>query len=422
MCPRVSFLVAVVAMSTGVVDVGAQFRRGMLADSTEITLYPHQPPATLLPAGPVELEFKNATGASARVVERLRETMERQLTENDSRLQIVPKGGTVVLTATVLEWNESRRSSTKYVSEKRQVGSRQVKDKNGNVKFEPIYEYGRNKPSVVVSGMAALRVEVRRRSGGTPMVDETARHSIRQEYLTEEGPPSRDQVEDELIDTVVRRGAGRVSPGREPVRVLLARSDDVDELNRLAQTRKWHEWLQALEAVKPHRDKKRDAYRLHNLAVAQEAIAYESSAVEDWTTRLGLAATLIASAARANAGEKYITESAERINRNVDAYRQLADLFASAGALPTPAAPPTPPSRSRSLALVGPPAATTPAPMSNQDVIDLSAAGLDDENLVAAVKDARAVAFDLSPAGLKALLTAKVSNRVIAAMRTRVSK
>jgi hypothetical protein len=422
MCPRVSFLVAVVAMSTGVVDVGAQFRRGMLADSTEITLYPHQPPATLLPAGPVELEFKNATGASARVVERLRETMERQLTENDSRLQIVPKGGTVVLTATVLEWNESRRSSTKYVSEKRQVGSRQVKDKNGNVKFEPIYEYGRNKPSVVVSGMAALRVEVRRRSGGTPMVDETARHSIRQEYLTEEGPPSRDQVEDELIDTVVRRGAGRVSPGREPVRVLLARSDDVDELNRLAQTRKWHEWLRALEAVKPHRDKKRDAYRLHNLAVAQEAIAYESSAVEDWTTRLGLAATLIASAARANAGEKYITESAERINRNVDAYRQLADLFASAGALPTPAAPPTPPSRSRSLALVGPPAATTPAPMSNQDVIDLSAAGLDDENLVAAVKDARAVAFDLSPAGLKALLTAKVSNRVIAAMRTRVPK
>ena len=38
--------------------------------------------------------------------------------------------------------------------------------------------------------------------------------------------------------------------------------------------------------------------------------------------------------------------------------------------------------------------------MSNQDVIDLRSAGLDDDNLIAAVKDAQAVSFDLSPAGL----------------------
>lgn len=57
--------------------------------------------------------------------------------------------------------------------------------------------------------------------------------------------------------------------------------------------------------------------------------------------------------------------------------------------------------------------------MTNQDVIDLTAAGLDDDNLIAAIADAKAVRFDLSPAGLKALLTAKVSNRVITAMRSR---
>jgi hypothetical protein len=57
--------------------------------------------------------------------------------------------------------------------------------------------------------------------------------------------------------------------------------------------------------------------------------------------------------------------------------------------------------------------------MTNTDVIDLRKAGLDDDNLIAAIRDAPSVRFDLSPAGLKALLAAKVSNAVITAMRVR---
>jgi hypothetical protein len=57
--------------------------------------------------------------------------------------------------------------------------------------------------------------------------------------------------------------------------------------------------------------------------------------------------------------------------------------------------------------------------MTNQDVVDLRAAGLDDDNLIAAIKEAKGVKFDLSPAGLRSLLAGKVSNRVISAMRAR---
>jgi hypothetical protein len=355
----------------------------------------------------------------------------RQLSENERRLEVVEevveKGGGVVVTATVVEWNESRHSSTKYVSEQRQVGTKQVKDKNGNWKSEPVYEYGRNKPSVVISAAAGLRLEVRRRSGGTPVADETARHEIREEILVEEGPPTRDAVEDMLLDNVVRKGAGRISPGRASIRVLLARSDDVDRLNQLAQERKWQDWLSGLEAVKPNRDKKRDAYRLHNLAVAHEAMAYESTDAEDWRARLGLASNLIAGAATENASEKYITEAANRIASSISAYSRLIDLYASAGisaARPSPAAT-TPPARtaSGSRPPATPPAApAAPPAMSNQDVIDLRSAGLDDDNLIAAVKVAQAVSFDLSPAGLKMLLAGKVSNRVITAMRARSPK
>lgn len=57
--------------------------------------------------------------------------------------------------------------------------------------------------------------------------------------------------------------------------------------------------------------------------------------------------------------------------------------------------------------------------MTNADVLELRAAGLDDDNLIATIKSAKAAKFDLSPAGLRSLLQSKVSNRVIAAMRER---
>jgi hypothetical protein len=404
----------------------AQFRRGLFSESTEITLYPLDVPALLLPAGNVQIEARNASTASARILERLQDLLSRQLTDNDSRLSVVPKGADTVVTVTLIDWKESRRSSTKYVSEKRQVGTRRVTEKNGTVKIEPVYEYGRNKPSVVIDAAAGLRVEVRR-GRGAPLADETVRHTIREEHLTEEGPPSRDAIEDQLIDQVVQKGAGRVSPGRWPTRVLVARSDDVDRLNDLAQARRWQDWLTALGAVKPHSDRKRDSYRLHNLAVAHEAIAYEATTAEDWAARLTLAGTLIKQASTQNANEKYITESADRITASATRYRRLAEMYREVGAAATPRRTTAAPSSS------GAPTATTAAPisaatgaasprsalMTNQEVIDLVAAGLDDDNLLAAIKDAKSVKFDLSPAGLKTLLSGKVSNRVITAMRAR---
>ena len=413
-----AFAVAVIAFSA--LPASAQFRRGILGESTEITLTPIEPPVTLLPPGSVEVQVRNTSTASARVVDRIRGLLTQQLTDNDSRLSMVDRAGDVVIVATLMEWNESRRSSTKYVSERRQIGTRQTTDSKGRIKNEPIYEYGRNKPSVVISGAAGIRLEARLRAAGPPMADETVRHSINEEHLVEEGPPSRDIIEDQLIDNAVRKAAGRVSPGREPVRVLLARSDDVDRLNQMAQGRRWREWLEALEATKPNRDAKRDSYRLHNLAVANEAIAYDATALEEQAARLQLASRFIMQAGQQNPDEKYIAESQARIHTGGTNYAHLAELYDKAKAVPTP----TPsPSRTTAASSRTAPSSSGPsapaAAMTNKDVVDLRVAGLDDDNLIAAIKDATAANFDLSPAGLKALLTAKVSNRVITAMRAR---
>jgi hypothetical protein len=57
--------------------------------------------------------------------------------------------------------------------------------------------------------------------------------------------------------------------------------------------------------------------------------------------------------------------------------------------------------------------------MTNRDVLDLRAIGVADDNVIAAIQQATATAFDLSPAGIQALESAKVPARVIAAMRAR---
>jgi hypothetical protein len=402
------------AMACAVAITGTlhgQFRRGLMADSTEITLSPIVAPTALLPAGTVEIQVRNTSTAPARVVDKVRELFARQLTDNDSRVQLVDKGGDVVVVATLTEWAESRRNSTKYVSETRQIGTKQVTDKDGKVKNEPVYEYGRNKPSVVITAKASVRVEAKPASGGAAIADEVALHSIQEEHLTESGPPTRETIENTLIDSAVRKAAGRISPGREPVEVLLGRSDDVDKLNSLAESRQWQQWLAALSTVKPHRDAKRDAYRLHNIAVANEALAYEAATVEDQSSLLSLAVKNIDQALKQNAGEKYIVEAHARILASAKAYADLASLYQRAGTVA-----PRPPARP------APAAAAAPAPaaaMSNRDVIDLRAAGLDDDNLVAAIQEAKAVNFDLTPAGLKLLLNANISNRVITAMRAK---
>ncbi len=399
----------------------AQFRRGF-GDAREVTLFPIEPPAMLLPSNAsVEVVVRNASSAPARIADRMAELLGRQLTDNDPRLQLVDKDAALVLTATLTEFTESRRNSTKYVSETRQVGTRQVTDKNGKTRTEPIYEYGRNRPSVVIRANASMRIEVRRRSGGTPLVDETARHTVSEEHIADQNPPGRDAIEDQLIDNVIRKAAGRVTPGRQPVTVLLARSDDVDRLNDLARNRQWQDWESQLLTVKPHRDRKRDAYRLHNLAVAQESLAYESDAVEDALNHLGRARELVTQASTQHPDEKYITESVTRISRSEISYRQVAALQQQMNTRPANDAPTRAESRPAVSGKV--PLAATGAggaeAMTNDDVLELRAAGLDEDNLIATIKSAKATKFDLSTAGLRSLLQSKVSNRVITAMRER---
>jgi len=105
----------------------------------------------------------------------------------------------------------------------------------------------------------------------------------------------------------------------------------------MAVDRRWQDWLTTLEGVAPHRDPKRDAYRLHNLAVAHEALAYEAPPAEGPASHLDNASGLIAQAAKQHPSEKYIIESQARITRSRSDYATLGALYQASGSAPTPA-------------------------------------------------------------------------------------
>jgi hypothetical protein len=414
--PRLAATLIIVAACHAQAD--AQFRRGIMSETAEISLFPAIPPTRLLPAGTFQVQVKNQSTGPSRLLTRLDEAITTQLSENDARLREAEAKAEMQITATLTEWTLTRRRGTRYVSERRQVGSKLVTDSKGNTRSEPVYEYGRDKPTTIDDGAASVRLEVRR--GTQVLADETTRFTYHEDRLVEEGPPSSSEVEDTMLDRTAQRAAGLVTPARERVRVLLARSDDVDKLNDLARTRKWNEWRAALQETRPHRDPKRDAYRLHNIAVANEALSYETTSDEDGLRLMLEASTLMQQAIAAKKDEKYFDEAFARISKNSLAMTRLKTMRASLGLRQsTSAAPPSPaaaPAEKVKLATKSPVAT---GPMTNADVIDLRKAGLDDDNLIAAIKEAGATKFDLTPAGLKTLLSAKVTNRVITVMRER---
>lgn len=322
---RLVTLFAVFALAGNQAD--AQFRRGRPASPTEISLFPVVPPALLLPAGSFDVEVKNLSTGPARLLSRLDDAITTQMSDNDGRLEAAESDGQMRVVATLTEWTHTRRHGTRFVPGVRQVGTQQGTGGDGYTTVEPVYDYGRNKPNVVDNGAVTVRVEVRR--GNEILADETARVTYVSDRLVEEGLPSVTDIENALIDRAAQKSAGLLTPAREPVKVLLARSDEVERLNHLALSRWWGEWRTALQERPSHRDATRDAYRLHNLGVALEAMAYEAATDDDTLRLLQEAAGVVQQAIAARKDEKYFAESFTRISNNSLGYTRLKTMRSS---------------------------------------------------------------------------------------------
>jgi hypothetical protein len=268
------------------------------------------------------------------------------------------------------------------------------------------------------------------------------------------------ELQNKLIDEAVEEIVPRISTTNETIEVLLARGK-LDDANKSAEGGLWTRYLEELEQMTPFPKTKDDAYRLYNIGVAYEALAYQSESEDAAKKDLQEAAINYGKAVDAKPEEKNFIEPQKRIEtamsylRKLEGERKAFEAENSAPAKPeapanvagnsagntspgaatnsTPVKPHAtpnnrvPPSTDPNANPGSAPPKTPTKPQSaktvkaltNDDVIKMTKEHVDDDTIIASIHDAAAVDFDLSPDGNIALTHGGVSKTVLAAMRAR---
>src|SRR3984957_1310954 len=277
------------------------------------------------------------------------------------------------------------------------------------------------------------------------------------------GAPSPIELRQLLLSRAASQIASRLVNTDETLDVPLARGK-LDEANNLAEKGLWERYLETLETMTPLPKTTEDAYRLYDIGVAYEALAYQSEDKNATQKFLDKAAINYGKAIDANPGEKLFIDPQNRIQTAVEHYKRLeqsgtaeakADTApaspsaASTGAaskVSTPAKSSTGGSSSRSSTVSAgkASASASPAPaagaaarapaklatpatpaapaLTNAQVIKMAKAGVDEDNIVATIHDATSVQFDLSPDGLVNLASNGVKGKIVSAMRDRAKR
>ena len=238
-------------------------------------------------------------------------------------------------------------------------------------------------------------------------------------------PPTDAELRSRLITDVVRQIASHLVNTNETVEAYLAKDKGaIDQGDKEATAGLWERALETYETAQPNPKPDEDAYRLYNIGVAYEALAYKAEDQKSAMKFLDEAAINYGKAIDAKPGEKYFLEPQKRIETAIAHYKRIQDeesdksrsasvdkgkkeAEAADGIPARPGDPP--PSKSGSKALT------------NDQVIAMVKAGMDDDTVEQTIRTAKLARFDLSTSGLHALSTSGVSDQVLKAMRARAT-
>jgi hypothetical protein len=155
-----------------------------------------------------------------------------------------------------------------------------------------------------------------------------------------------------------------------------------------------------------------DAYRLYDIGVAYEALAYAADDENSAMKFLDEAAINYGKAIDAKPAEKYFLDPQKRIETAIAHYKELEEqkhLKVVAEATPATTTP------------VSKKAATGKA-LTNAQVISMVKSGMEDDTVIQAIRASKAASFDLSSGSQQELTSSGVSTQVVAAMKARAAR
>ncbi|HYI10004.1 MAG TPA: hypothetical protein VEK57_13170 [Thermoanaerobaculia bacterium] len=352
-------------------------------------------------------------------------TLDRYLTEAIlSGAGTLAEGGKPEVTIHVsldrVESHETWETKTEYV--RQQTGTkRKWNEKKQKYEEEPIYSSVPVQKQVkVVTASVSGSYDIGDRTDDVASGDLT--HSFRETYGDDDNAPAPSEIEDDLLRRASKQIAAHIVPTQDRVNVLVPRAT-FEPLIPLAESGAWDRYLTAVEAVPANRNPKDEAFRQYALAIAKEALAYQSENRAEATGLLRAAASHYQLAATSNPGEELFRKgyvsllSANNIGAPIARVNDSVTKFeAWSGPGSAPAV------RVAQTSASEPPAKPAKQGMRNQTVIDLAKAGLSDENIVLAIDGAERTDFDVTPDALIALAKGGVSKSVIAHMQKKSAK
>jgi hypothetical protein len=372
-----------------------------------------------------------AKGFQADIAPDLASTLEALLIRNDSRLRTEEEHPDTLINCTVTTYAQPPAQTTMQPG--MQIGKTPAKAT----------------PMVRVTGILTVSFQAKDARNSKSLAADTVTAKFDQEYNStgaqqpgfaasfkhlgdqitkgkqeEDKPPTAAELHNRLIQDAAQQIASHLVTTTEHVDVLLAKGGALDEANKLAEEKLWTRALEQLETMTPFPQKEEDAYRLYNIGVMNEALAYDAEDVKKARTYLQEASIDYGKAIDAKPTEKYFLQPQTRIDTALAHYKTIGDQ-AAAKAPPVKAevTEPASPAPAKPVATASAKPATTSAPpadaLTNDQVIAMVQAKLDQANIVDNIRHASAVNFDLTVAGQVNLSKNGVNGQILMAMKQR---
>lgn len=238
-------------------------------------------------------------------------------------------------------------------------------------------------------------------------------------------PPTDAELQSKLLTDAVHQIAEHLVNTNEVLEVFLAKGKGpIDEGDKAAEAGLWQRALETYETAPPSPKPEDDAYRLYDIGVAYEALAYGAEDEKTAMKFLDESAINYGKAIDAKPGEKYFLEPQKRIETAIAHYKEIDDekhrreqaeedeKRAKAAVVAQAKDPGTGNAH-------GHPAAKG---MTNSQVLAMVKSGMDEDTIVQAIRSSRAASFDLTASAQQDLTKGGVSSQVLTAMKARATR
>ena len=449
---KIPLLCVMCAALAGGLSVSAH-AQGFGTPKKKIVLHRKLPPSAHLSGNSLSIQV-NSHGIQQDIGTDLKSMLETELLKDDARLRVEDKNPDTLIVCTITQY--SQPSPTTSTQQTYALGSK--KPQNESVtRYTGLLTVaysakdrrsGRTLDSENVSAKYDDEFNANGSTkGGVTAAFNNTINRIKHGKSEGDTPPTDAELRIKLLHDVVGQIASRLVNTEESIEVLLARGK-LDDANKQAEAGLWSRNLETLETMTPFPSKADDAYRLYNIGVAYEALAYGSEDSKAAKKDLENAAINYGKAIDDKPDEKYFLTPQTRIETAIAHYKTLSEQpaqLASSSEPSTSTSSTTTASKSSKSATTktthaggtsgggsasstsssnaktsaaAKPAAKGPA-LTNDQVISLVKAGLDEENIIDTIRNAPSVDFDLSVNGEINLANHGVKGKVLTAMKQR---